>query len=109
VKPVSEEALCGDDLDVLTKRLFAPRRHATYESWLRTRARCGGVARRRIDWIEAAAITRELWNRQRNYFLRESLQTLRRASDSSRLFRASRIAPLDHDLSGERTVRLAPA
>jgi len=75
VKPVSEERFAAT-IRRLTKRLSSPR-PARDERIVVTTARGAAVLHvGEIDWIEAAGNYARLWIGQRNYFLRESLQTL---------------------------------
>ena len=75
VKPVSEERFAAT-MKRLAKRLSSPRL-ARDERIVVTTTRGAAVLHlSEIDWIEAAGNYAQLWIGQRNYFLRESLQTL---------------------------------
>jgi len=76
VKPVSEERFAAT-MKRLAKRLTSSSRIARDERIVVTTPRGAAVLHlSEIDWIEAAGNYAQLWIGQRNYFLRESLQTL---------------------------------
>jgi two-component system LytT family response regulator len=76
VKPVSEERFAAT-IRRLTKRLSTSTQSAPEERIVVTTSRGAAVLHvNEIDWIEAAGNYAQLWIGQRNYFLRESLQTL---------------------------------
>ena len=76
VKPVSEARFAAT-IRRLTKRLSSSPRATRDERIVVTTARGAAVLHvSEIDWIEAAGNYAQLWIGQRNYFLRESLQTL---------------------------------
>jgi two-component system LytT family response regulator len=76
VKPVSEERFAAT-MKRLEKRLSSSSRSARDERIVVTTPRGAAVLHlSEIDWIEAAGNYAQLWIGQRNYFLRESLQTL---------------------------------
>lgn len=75
VKPVSEARFAAT-IKRLVKRLASSRR-AVDERIVVTTSRGAAVLHlSEIDWIEAAGNYAQLWIGPRNYFLRESLQTL---------------------------------
>jgi two-component system, LytTR family, response regulator len=76
VKPVSEARFAAT-MKRLAKRLSSSPRVTSDERIVVTTARGAAVLHlSEIDWIEAAGNYAQLWIGQRNYFLRESLQTL---------------------------------
>jgi two-component system LytT family response regulator len=76
VKPVSEERFAAT-MKRLVRRLSSSQRIARDERIVVTTSRGAAVLHvSDIDWIEAAGNYAQLWIGQRNYFLRESLQTL---------------------------------
>ena len=76
VKPVSEARFAAT-MKRLAKRLASSPRTASDERIVVTTSRGAAVLHlSEIDWIEAAGNYAQLWIGQRNYFLRESLQTL---------------------------------
>ena len=76
VKPVSEVRFAAT-IKRLAKRLSSSAREARDERIVVTTTRGAAVLHlSEIDWIEAAGNYAQLWIGQRNYFLRESLQTL---------------------------------
>jgi two-component system, LytTR family, response regulator len=76
VKPVSEARFAAT-IKRLAKRLSSSPRNARDERVVVTTTRGAAVLHlSEIDWIEAAGNYAQLWIGQRNYFLRESLQTL---------------------------------
>jgi two-component system LytT family response regulator len=76
VKPVSEQRFSAT-IKRLSKRLSSSERIARDERIVVTTSRGAAVLHvSEIDWIEAAGNYAQLWIGQRNYFLRESLQTL---------------------------------
>ena len=76
VKPVSEARFAAT-IRRLTKRLSSAPRTTRDERIVVTTSRGAAVLHvSEIDWIEAAGNYAQLWIGQRNYFLRESLQTL---------------------------------
>jgi two-component system LytT family response regulator len=76
VKPVSEERFAAT-IKRLAKRLSSSPLIARDERIVVTTTRGAAVLHlSEIDWIEAAGNYAQLWIGQRNYFLRESLQTL---------------------------------
>lgn len=76
VKPVSEARFAAT-IRRLIKRLSSAPRTARDERIVVTTSRGAAVLHvSEIDWIEAAGNYAQLWIGQRNYFLRESLQTL---------------------------------
>ena len=76
VKPVSEERFAAT-MKRLVRRLSSSQRIERDERIVVTTSRGAAVLHvSEIDWIEAAGNYAQLWIGQRNYFLRESLQTL---------------------------------
>jgi two-component system LytT family response regulator len=76
VKPVSEARFAAT-MKRLAKRLSSSTRTTADERIVVTTSRGAAVLHlSEIDWIEAAGNYAQLWIGQRNYFLRESLQTL---------------------------------
>ena len=76
VKPVTEARFAAT-IKRLAKRLTSASRTARDERIVVTTPRGAAVLHlSEIDWIEAAGNYAQLWIGQRNYFLRESLQTL---------------------------------
>lgn len=76
VKPVSETRFAAT-MKRLAKRLSSSSRLSADERIVVTTSRGAAVLHlSEIDWIEAAGNYAQLWIGQRNYFLRESLQTL---------------------------------
>lgn len=76
VKPVSEARFAAT-MKRLAKRLSSSPRMTTDERIVVTTSRGAAVLHlSEIDWIEAAGNYAQLWIGPRNYFLRESLQTL---------------------------------
>jgi two-component system LytT family response regulator len=76
VKPVTEARFAAT-IRRLTKRLTSASRATRDERIVVTTSRGAAVLHvSEIDWIEAAGNYAQLWIGQRNYFLRESLQTL---------------------------------
>src|SRR5687767_9435669 len=76
VKPVSEERFAAT-IKRLARRLSSATRIEPDELIVVTTTRGAAVLHlSEIDWIEAAGNYAQLWIGQRNYFLRESLQTL---------------------------------
>ena len=76
VKPVSEARFAAT-IRRLTKRLSSSPRTTRDERIVVTTSRGAAVLHvSDVDWIEAAGNYAQLWIGQRNYFLRESLQTL---------------------------------
>jgi two-component system LytT family response regulator len=92
VKPVSEERFAAT-IRRLTKRLSASTQSAPEERIVVTTSRGAAVLHvNEIDWIEAAGNYAQLWIGQRNYFLRESLQTLEERVNRHGFARAHRRA-----------------
>lgn len=76
VKPVSEARFAAT-MKRLARRLSSSPRTTNDERIVVTTSRGAAVLHlSEIDWIEAAGNYAQLWIGQRNYFLRESLQTL---------------------------------
>ncbi len=76
VKPVSEARFAAT-MKRLAKRLSSSPRITSDERIVVATSRGAAVLHlSEIDWIEAAGNYAQLWIGQRNYFLRESLQTL---------------------------------
>ena len=76
VKPVSEVRFAAT-IRRLMRRLSSAPRNTRDERIVVTTSRGAAVLHvNEIDWIEAAGNYAQLWIGQRNYFLRESLQTL---------------------------------
>jgi two-component system LytT family response regulator len=76
VKPVSEERFAAT-IKRLSKRLSSSTQIGRDERIVVTTSRGASVLHvSEIDWIEAAGNYAQLWIGQRNFFLRESLQTL---------------------------------
>ena len=92
VKPVSEERFAAT-IKRLAKRLSSATRIARDERIVVTTTRGAAVLHlSEIDWIEAAGNYAQLWIGQRNYFLRESLQTLEERVSTHGFARAHRRA-----------------
>lgn len=92
VKPVSEARFAAT-IRRLTKRLSSSPRATRDERLVVTTARGAAVLHvSEIDWIEAAGNYAQLWIGQRNYFLRESLQTLEERVSKHGFARAHRRA-----------------
>ncbi len=92
VKPVSEERFAAT-IRRLTKRLSRSTQSAREERIVVTTSRGAAVLHvSEIDWIEAAGNYAQLWIGQRNYFLRESLQTLEERVNRHGFARAHRRA-----------------
>ena len=92
VKPVSEERFAAT-IRRLTKRLSTSTQSAPEERIVVTTSRGAAVLHvNEIDWIEAAGNYAQLWIGQRNYFLRESLQTLEERVNRHGFARAHRRA-----------------
>src|SRR5918992_279432 len=76
VKPVTEARFAAT-MKRLAKRLSSSQEMTSDERIVVTTSRGAAVLHfSEIDWIEAAGNYAQLWIGQRNYFLRESLQTL---------------------------------
>lgn len=92
VKPVSEARFAAT-IRRLTKRLSSAPRTTRDERIVVTTSRGAAVLHvNDIDWIEAAGNYAQLWIGQRNYFLRESLQTLEERVSKHGFARAHRRA-----------------
>lgn len=92
VKPVSEARFAAT-IRRLTKRLSSAPRTTRDERIVVTTSRGAAVLHvNEIDWIEAAGNYAQLWIGQRNYFLRESLQTLEERVSKHGFARAHRRA-----------------
>ena len=92
VKPVSEERFAAT-IKRLAKRLSSSPRTTRDERIVVTTTRGAAVLHlSEIDWIEAAGNYAQLWIGQRNYFLRESLQTLEERVTRNGFARAHRRA-----------------
>ncbi len=92
VKPVSEERFAAT-IKRLAKRLSSSPRSTRDERIVVTTTRGAAVLHlSEIDWIEAAGNYAQLWIGQRNYFLRESLQTLEERVTKNGFARAHRRA-----------------
>ena len=92
VKPVSEARFAAT-IRRLTKRLSSSPRTTRDERIVVTTSRGAAVLHvSEIDWIEAAGNYAQLWIGQRNYFLRESLQTLEERVSKHGFARAHRRA-----------------
>ncbi len=92
VKPVSEARFAAT-IRRLTKRLSSAPRSTRDERIVVTTSRGAAVLHvNEIDWIEAAGNYAQLWIGQRNYFLRESLQTLEERVSKHGFARAHRRA-----------------
>ena len=92
VKPVSEARFAAT-IRRLTKRLSSSPRATRDERLVVTTARGAAVLHvSEIDWIVAAGNYAQLWIGQRNYFLRESLQTLEERVSKHGFARAHRRA-----------------
>src|SRR5688572_1941037 len=92
VKPVSEERFAAT-IKRLARRLSSATRIEPDERIVVTTTRGAAVLHlSEIDWIEAAGNYAQLWIGQRNYFLRESLQTLEERVSTHGFARAHRRA-----------------
>ena len=92
VKPVSEARFAAT-IRRLAKRLSSSPRTTSDERIVVTTSRGAAVLHvSEIDWIEAAGNYAQLWIGQRNYFLRESLQTLEERVSKHGFSRAHRRA-----------------
>jgi two-component system LytT family response regulator len=92
VKPVTEARFAAT-IRRLTKRLSSGPRTTRDERIVVTTSRGAAVLHvSEIDWIEAAGNYAQLWIGQRNYFLRESLQTLEERVSKHGFARAHRRA-----------------
>ena len=92
VKPVSEARFAAT-IRRLTRRLSTSPRVTRDERIVVTTSRGAAVLHvSEIDWIEAAGNYAQLWIGQRNYFLRESLQTLEERVSKHGFVRAHRRA-----------------
>src|SRR5688500_13830704 len=92
VKPVSEARFAAT-IKRLAKRLSSSPRIARDDRIVVTTTRGAAVLHlSEIDWIEAAGNYAQLWIGQRNYFLRESLQTLEERVSQHGFARAHRRA-----------------
>lgn len=92
VKPVSEARFAAT-IRRLTRRLSSAARTTRDERIVVTTSRGAAVLHiSEIDWIEAAGNYAQLWIGQRNYFLRESLQTLEERVSKHGFARAHRRA-----------------
>jgi two-component system, LytTR family, response regulator len=92
VKPVSEARFAAT-IQRLAKRLSASAQVARDERIVVTTSRGAAVLHlSEIDWIEAAGNYARLWVGERNYFLRESLQTLEECVSKHGFGRAHRRA-----------------
>jgi two-component system, LytTR family, response regulator len=92
VKPVSEARFAAT-MKRLTGRLSSSPHIARDERIVVTTSRGAAVLHlSEIDWIEAAGNYAQLWIGQRNYFLRESLQTLEERVNKHGFARAHRRA-----------------
>lgn len=92
VKPVSEERFAAT-IKRLAKRLSSSPRSTRDERIVVTTTRGAAVLHlSEIDWIEAAGNYAQLWIGQRNYFPRESLQTLEERVTKNGFARAHRRA-----------------
>lgn len=92
VKPVSEARFAAT-IKRLAKRLSSSPPNARDERVVVTTTRGAAVLHlSEIDWIEAAGNYAQLWIGQRNYFLRESLQTLEERVSKHGFARAHRRA-----------------
>ncbi|HEU4435122.1 MAG TPA: LytTR family transcriptional regulator DNA-binding domain-containing protein, partial [Pyrinomonadaceae bacterium] len=92
VKPVSEARFAAT-IQRLAKRLSSSPRAARDDRIVVTTSRGAAVLHvSEIDWIEAAGNYARLWIGQRNYFLREPLQTLEERVNKHGFVRAHRRA-----------------
>ena len=92
VKPVSEARFAAT-IRRLTRRLSSAARTTRDERIVVTTSRGAAVLHiSEIDWIEAAGNYAQLWIGERNYFLRESLQTLQERVSKHGFARAHRRA-----------------
>jgi|SRR5687767_1401696 len=92
VKPVSEARFAAT-IRRLTRRLSSAARTTRDERIVVTTSRGAAVLHiSEIDWIEAAGNYAQLWIGERNYFLRESLQTLEERVSKHGFARAHRRA-----------------
>jgi two-component system LytT family response regulator len=92
VKPVSEQRFAAT-MKRVAKRLSSSAGMARDERIVVTTSRGAAVLHlSEIDWIEAAGNYAQLWIGQRNYFLRESLQTLEERVNKHGFARAHRRA-----------------